>query len=105
MLETFWSEPGATCGQLAALVADLHFAVLCLSAACSALVDDVAAEIGALRKASCNDALRVLVGGRLFAESPELIDRVGADGSAHDARSAPRVAYELVARAPAAAAP
>jgi methanogenic corrinoid protein MtbC1 len=93
------SEPGASCSQLSGILASESFDLLGISAACSAPVDDVASELAHLRKASRNRQLRVLVGGRLFMESPELAERVGADGIALDARSAPIAARGLLARA------
>jgi methanogenic corrinoid protein MtbC1 len=37
-----------------------------------------------------------MVGGRIFSEDPDLAMRVGADGTARDAKLAPKVADELV---------
>ncbi len=93
-----WSEPGAVCDQLSAILSDVRFDVLGLSAHRSALADDVASEISSLRKASCNTDLRVLVGGHLFLDDPDLVERVGADGSGADARAALATATALVAR-------
>jgi len=98
-----WSEPGATSRELIGLVATEGFDVLGLSASCS--VDPVAVgeEISAYRDAACPPAsdreLRVLVGGRLFLDSPELVTGVGADAVARDARSAPATAGEVLGRA------
>jgi methanogenic corrinoid protein MtbC1 len=92
------SEPGVQCNQLAAILARTDFDLLGLSAHCSILAEDIANEIESLRKASRNAHLRVLVGGRLFLEEPDLVCRVGADGCAHDAGSAPTVANGLLAR-------
>jgi methylmalonyl-CoA mutase cobalamin-binding subunit len=91
-----WSEPGAFRDQLAALLARERFDVLGLSAACSLLPDDVANDIETFRKASLHIGLRVLVGGRLFVDAPALVARVGADGAAPDARSAPAAASALL---------
>jgi methanogenic corrinoid protein MtbC1 len=44
--------------------------------------------------------LRVLVGGRLFVDAPDLVARVGADGACSDARSAPSTASSLLKRSP-----
>jgi methanogenic corrinoid protein MtbC1 len=94
-----WSEPGAHRSQLAAILAELRFDVLGLSAACSTIAEDLASEVAMLRKASCNRELRVLVGGRLLAELPDLAARVGADAAAGDARSAPDAARVLLPQA------
>jgi MerR family transcriptional regulator, light-induced transcriptional regulator len=55
--------------------------------------------IGAVRKASRNPALRVLVGGPPFAAHPEWADETGADGTARDGKDAPNVAELLLSRA------
>jgi methanogenic corrinoid protein MtbC1 len=99
-----WSEPGAQRRQLIALLAETPFDVVGLSASCAVLVPQLRKEIDALREASCNGQLRVLVGGRLFDESPELAARVGADATATDARSAPEIALRLRTQAIAAVA-
>ncbi len=91
-----WSEPGAPRAQLCGLLGNEHFDVLGISVACSTFARDVAQEIGAFRKASCNTDLKILVGGRLFQEAPDLIDAIGADGMASDARTAPSVGGQLL---------
>ena len=93
-----WSEPGAQMNHLAGLLAHRDFDAVGLSVSCSTLVDDVKCEVEAFRKASRNKRIKVLVGGRLFVEAPELVARVGADGTSSDARSAPIVANRLIGR-------
>ena len=53
--------------------------------------------IHAVRKASRNRSLAVLVGGPLLLERPDLVGRVGADATAIDAPSAVRQASGLLA--------
>jgi methanogenic corrinoid protein MtbC1 len=93
-----WSEPGAFRSQLAAILSEESFDVLGLSAACNVSPDDLSNEIEIFRKASVNRSLRILIGGRLVLERPELIARVGADGGAGDASAAPVTAKELLMR-------
>jgi len=93
-----WSEPGAACERLADIVRSEHFDMLGISAATSHSPEVVKSEIETLRKSSCNHPLKVLVGGRLFADSPELVKTVGADAMATDARTAPEVGRGLLAR-------
>ena len=50
----------------------------------------------AIRGASLNKDLAVLVGGRAFVDHPEMVERVGADASAPDAAQGPMVARTLV---------
>jgi MerR family transcriptional regulator, light-induced transcriptional regulator len=54
--------------------------------------------IQAVRKASRNPALRVLVGGPPFAAHPEWADGTGADGTAKDGKDAPLVAESLLSQ-------
>lgn len=91
------SKPGAPLERLADMLSERSFDVLGLSASCSIFADDIAAEITALRSVSCNKDLKVLVGGRLFVDAPELIKKVGADGFAQDASSAPAEGEKLLA--------
>jgi methanogenic corrinoid protein MtbC1 len=53
--------------------------------------------IGALRAASLNPSIGVMVGGQLFAAHPERAGAVGADATAADASQAVVQAEELVA--------
>ncbi|UUL83078.1 cobalamin B12-binding domain-containing protein [Sphingomonas qomolangmaensis] len=50
----------------------------------------------AMRSVSRNPHLRVLVGGPAFLENPALVDDVGADGTAPDARAALALADAMV---------
>jgi MerR family transcriptional regulator, light-induced transcriptional regulator len=54
--------------------------------------------IAAVRAASRNPGLHVLVGGPPFAARPERISEVGSDGTAQDGKDAPRVAEVLLGR-------
>jgi methanogenic corrinoid protein MtbC1 len=94
-----WVEPGARCPDLAALLATEVFDMLALSAALSVPSDAIAKEIGTLRAASRNRAMKVIVGGRLFDESPALAESVGADAYAGDAATAPQIGLGLLAAA------
>lgn len=52
--------------------------------------------IVALRAASRNPGVVVMVGGPIFTLHPDWVAGVGADATAHDAREAPRVAARLL---------
>jgi MerR family transcriptional regulator, light-induced transcriptional regulator len=54
--------------------------------------------IAAVRRASRNPGLHVLVGGPPFAAAPERVSEVGSDGTAQDGKDAPRVAEVLLGR-------
>lgn len=64
------------------------------SVACVDHLGGLQREIGRARRLSRNRDLRVLVGGAPFVERPDLVRRVGADGTADDAGLAVRVALE-----------
>ncbi len=92
------NEPGATANELSRMLAQEHFDVLGLSAACTSIASEVAEEIETLRAASRNRVLRVLVGGRLFLDEPHRVEEVGADGIADEASEAPAAAARLLAQ-------
>jgi MerR family transcriptional regulator, light-induced transcriptional regulator len=58
----------------------------------------LAASIAAVRHATCNPGLAVMVGGPLFGLHPEFVGRVGADGMTIDGREAPLLAEALIHR-------
>lgn len=60
------------------------FAVIGLSLSCDSRLDELASTIHAVRRASRNPMIGVLVGGRVFNEHSELVRLVGADGTAFD---------------------
>jgi len=61
-------------------------------------LDDVALTIHALRRASQNPELAVIVGGAPFNREPDLVARVGADGTAPDGPTAVVLAKRLLLR-------
>jgi len=86
-----WDVRGGPFGSTRDLVKAVRserFDLIGLSVGSEVLLGDLTSVIGALRKASCNAAVQVVVGGRLFVEHPEYVERVGADGTATDAREA-----------------
>lgn len=93
-----WSATPASRLDLVSLVRREWFDVVGLSASCDILFDQVASTIQALRRASLNRHVGILVGGRLFLEHPDYVARVGADASAQDGREAVLLASHLVGR-------
>ncbi len=91
-----FSGPVDSQQELASIVHSRRFAVVALSLSCSTRLDALATTIRAVRRASRNPAVGVMVGGGLFNERPELVRLVGADATAADARSAPVQATSLV---------
>lgn len=90
-----WCEPAATAEELSAMLARDWFAVIGFSVSAETNLETLAAVIRAMRRASRNPALGVLVGGRVFVERPELVALVGADATASDARQAALQAESL----------
>jgi methanogenic corrinoid protein MtbC1 len=105
MVEEFFRRDGwdvvtsvlETSDDLQDLVASEHFDVIGFSMSRDELVDQLEMDIHKIYKGSRNQAVRILVGGRCFLEDPDLVDRIGADATACDARDAVRLANELVA--------
>ncbi len=82
-----WGE-AASKDELVALVRVEWFAVIGFSVSSETRLEVLAGAVRAIRRASRNRCLGVLVGGRVFVEHPELVPFVGADATAVDARHA-----------------
>lgn len=91
-----WGGPLAAKTDPVGMVRDEWFDVVGLSASGSKPIEPIKDQITALRKASLNQNLVILVGGRPFVEAPELVLKVGADATTVDGRDAPRLAESLV---------
>jgi methanogenic corrinoid protein MtbC1 len=86
----------ATMADLVRHVKDDWFDIIGLTVSCDCNIGPLRSAIAALRKASRNPQVCVMVGGRIFNADPDLAAHVGADGTAPDARTAPKVADDLV---------
>lgn len=84
--------------ELDSLVRDSWFDILGFSVACDTRLGTLKRELTRLRRASRNPDLVILVGGRPFLNEPGLVTRLGADGSAPDARLAPLEARRILMR-------
>jgi methanogenic corrinoid protein MtbC1 len=73
---------------LCAAVRGAWYAVVGISDSCGAGPEQLAGVIHAVRRASRNRHVRVMVGGPAFSADPELAIRAGADATAADARHA-----------------
>jgi MerR family transcriptional regulator, light-induced transcriptional regulator len=82
--------------QIAELVASEWFGVVGLTLSCETDIDHLKASIHSVRQASRNTSIGVMVGGPVFLEHPDLVERVGADASAVDAPTAVLLAQRLV---------
>jgi methanogenic corrinoid protein MtbC1 len=92
-----WDAPVTARSDLATMVRSEWFAVVGFSLSCESRLEALASCIQLVRRESCNRSVGVLVGGRVFAEHPDYVARVGADAAAVDARQAPIQAQTLVA--------
>jgi methanogenic corrinoid protein MtbC1 len=79
-----------------ALVRVEWFDVLGISCGAHGRLDWLKTGIGAVRQASRNKAIGVMVGGPIFTETPSLAADVGADATAVDGRQAPSMAEQLL---------
>ena len=80
----------------AALVRKEWFDVIGISVGSDARLDWLKSGIGAVRNASRNRGISVLVGGPSFAADLARVREVGADGSASDGQQAPVMAEQLL---------
>ena len=87
---------GATGAELARLVGDGWFDLVGLTISCDCNIASLTPLIAALRNVSTNPRLCVMIGGRVIGGDMALAVRLGADGTAGDARQALQVAGDLV---------
>jgi methylmalonyl-CoA mutase cobalamin-binding domain/chain len=91
-----WSGPFATLEDLVEVVRSEWYAVIGISGSCETRIEMIAAAIRAVRRASRNRAIGVMVGGPLFNDHPERVALVGADATATDGRHAAEQAESLL---------
>jgi methanogenic corrinoid protein MtbC1 len=82
--------------DLSSSVHDAAYDVIGFSVGCDVRVSNLQRSIRRVRRESLNRNIAVLVGGSAFESDPTLAQRVGADGTAADARSAPAAARALL---------
>lgn len=92
-----WSDPCASEGDLAALMRSEWFDLVGLSIGTDTHVQPVRSVVLALRRASRNPQVGVMVGGPILIERPQMVSEVGADFTAADARQAVERADAFVA--------
>jgi MerR family transcriptional regulator, light-induced transcriptional regulator len=90
------SMPFKAADDIVAIVRSEWFSLIGLSLSCENGLEQLAKDIRTIRRASCNQALCVMVGGTIFIEHPEFVSQVGADLMAVDAREAPVKAQDFV---------
>lgn len=72
--------------------------VLAISATTSQHLDEVARLISLVRKEASIALTRIIVGGKVFNDTPDLWKKIGADAFADNAKNAIAIARELVSR-------
>lgn len=88
---TVTNNPVDNVEQLGDLVAREHFDIVGLSLSGQTVVDPFMESIRIIRKKSKNRQVRIIVGGHLFVEKPELIELCGSDAYAVDAPATVRI--------------
>jgi MerR family transcriptional regulator, light-induced transcriptional regulator len=86
-----WGGCATSTKDLVAIVRSEHIDIVGFSLSCDGSLEQLAVDIKAVRKASRNKAVGIMVGGPAFIGHPERVDLVGADATASDGRQA--VAY------------
>jgi methanogenic corrinoid protein MtbC1 len=96
-------EKGLSVEENARTAAGHWFAVAGVTMSRESSFDSVARVIVAVRRASVNPAISIMVGGVAFTGRPDLVVRVGADAAANDGPGAALLAQRLYLRQTAAA--
>ena len=91
-----WSGRAATRPELLRLVRRESFHLIGFSSTNQRLVGQLPSCIRAVRQASRNRHIRVMVGGKYFLDHPDQVAAVGADAMASDARDALNQANALI---------
>ncbi len=91
-----WCVPPASAEDLAKIVRTEWFAIIGLSANSDSMLEPLRKCIQAVRHASCNQDVKIMVGGSLFVDRPDLVQVLGADSMAVDGKQAVIQAERLV---------
>jgi methanogenic corrinoid protein MtbC1 len=91
-----WSAPALDEDELVALAAGREFDIIGLTVSVERHVQPLERTIAAVRRASRNPDVLVLVGGQVFTARPELAREIGADGTAADGQLAVALADRLM---------
>lgn len=92
------SATPATTEELVGLVKSGTFDVVGCSLSNERHMETLVSMIEAVRGHSRNQDIKIIVGGRLFTEQPDLVDTVGADATASNGMDAVRLAEQLVSQ-------
>lgn len=92
-----WGGPAVSVNELCALARESWFDVVGFSVSSATRFKSLTSCIRAVRKASLNPSIGVLVGGKVFTDHPQLEAHVGADVIAVDGQQALVQAERLLA--------
>ena len=95
-----WDVTGgawAVAADAPAMVAAEWFDVIGFSIGAEIHLQSLASTIAAVRHATCNHDIAVLVGGPMLSQRSDVLNQVGADGMTIDASDAPALAERMVA--------
>ncbi len=88
---TVTNNPVDNVEELGVIVAQEHFDIVGLSLSGQTVIQPFMEAIRIVRKKSKNRNVRIIVGGHLFVEKPELIESCGSDAYAVDAPATVRI--------------
>jgi MerR family transcriptional regulator, light-induced transcriptional regulator len=95
-----WGGASADLNEIISIVTREYVNVVGFSLSLEAGLDDLTADIKAVRRMSLNPSIGILVGGPAFTGHPERVAYVGADGTASDGIQAVAVALKFVSEDP-----
>jgi MerR family transcriptional regulator, light-induced transcriptional regulator len=85
-----------TQSELTGKFAKRHYDLIGLTVSCDCSRATLGSVVNTIKAVSCNPHIRVMLGGRVINEQPDLVDECGADATAIDAVSAVALADRLV---------
>lgn len=91
-----WTGPMPSKPELKTLITGGDFSVVGFSASSDCRLDHLTETIKMVRRLSKQRRLCIMVGGGVFMADPSLVAKVGADGTAADAKEAIKLAHSLV---------
>jgi methanogenic corrinoid protein MtbC1 len=91
-----WTGPFPQKKDLEQLITSGGFSVVGFSASADNRLSDLTDSIALVRRLSKGRPLCIMVGGCIFAERPSLVQEVGADGTANNAKDAIKLAHRLL---------